>query len=352
MDVDLFMEFAAPGVPGVPRAQLFEDGLALARAADAAGFGAVWLSEHHFLDDYSATAAPEMLLAAMARETRRIRLGFGIVPLPLHDVVRVAERLATLDELSQGRVLWGVGRGVTTTELEGFGIDPATSRQVFRERFAALKSILETGSFNRAGKIYELQPKPGPGLGTGWLAAVSPESFALAAELGLHVMAGPFKPWPLVKADLKRFRRLRPQGETSFTLAVYCHEDHGTARRRAEAGLVWAYRKMLEITRPLMSRHIAGYEHYRNLGWITPLFDKVLSLPVLEAMGLAVVGGPDHVREKLLSLQASGLDRVSLVIGGGDLTVAETTGCVELLATEVLAGLAAIPAPLGKAVTA
>jgi alkanesulfonate monooxygenase SsuD/methylene tetrahydromethanopterin reductase-like flavin-dependent oxidoreductase (luciferase family) len=352
MDVDLFMEFAAPAHAGVPPFRLFEDGLALARTADSAGFGAAWLAEHHFLDDYSTSAAPDMLLSAMARETRRIKLGFGIIPLPLHDIVRVAERIATLDELSQGRVLWGVGRGVTTTELEGFGIDPATSREVFRERFDGLKAILETGSFARAGKTYRLRPKPRSRLGTGWMAAVSPESFTLAAELGLHVMAGPFKPWPLVKADLKRYRRLRPDGKTSFTVAVYCQEDQEGARRRAEPGLVWAYHRMLEITRPLMSQQIAGYEHYRNLGWITPLFHRILSLPVLESMGLAVVGNPDHVRENLLALQRSGLDRISLVIGGGDLTVAETTGCVELLANEVLPDLATIPAGLGKAVPA
>ena len=352
MDVDLFMEFAAPAHAGLTQAQVYDDGLALARAADAAGFGAVWLAEHHFLGDYSTAAAPDMLLAAMARETRRIKLGFGIIPLPIHDMVRAAERLATLDELSDGRVLWGVGRGVTTTEIEGFGHDPAESRELFRERFDALKAMLETGRFMRAGKTYHLRPAPRPRLGTGWLAAVSPESFILAAELGLHVMAGPFKPWPLVKADLKRYRRLRPRGETSFTVAVYCAEDHESARRLAEPGLVWAYHRMLEITRPLMRHHIAGYEHYRNLGWITPLFDKVLSLAVLESLGLAVVGGPDHVRKRLVALRDSGLDRVSLVIGGGDLTADETTRCVQLLAEEVLPHLAAQPAGLGKAVPA
>ncbi len=167
MHVDLCMEFASPPADGRHGRDVFEDGLALARAADVAGLGAVWLAEHHFLGDYCNAAAPDMLLAAMARETERIKLGFAIVPLPIHDPVRVAERLATLDLLSGGRVLWGVGRGVTVTELEGFGIEPADSCAVFRQRFTELKAMLDTGTAVRGGKAFELRPRPGPGLGTG-----------------------------------------------------------------------------------------------------------------------------------------------------------------------------------------
>ena len=347
MKFDLFMEFASP--PGASRnlSDIMEDGLRIARAADTLGIDAVWLAEHHFLGDYCNAAAPDMLLAAMARETRRIGLGFGIIPLPIHDPVRVAERLATLDLLSHGRVLWGVGRGVTLTELEGFGVEPASSREIFRRQFDLLNTILETGAFTREGRHYDLRPRPEPSLGTGWLAAVSPESFELAAELGLNVMTGPFKPWPLVRADLARFRRLVSRspgtagGATSFTLAVYCEKDHESARARAEPGLLWAYRKILEVSRPLLARQVAGYEHYRKLGWLAPALDKTLSLPLLETMGLAAIGDPDHVARRLAALRKSGLDRVSLVIGGGDLDAARSVACLELLAERVLPALRA-----------
>lgn len=72
--------------------------------------------------------------------------------MPIHDPVRVAERLATLDLFSAGRVLWGVGRGVTLTELEGFGVAPADSRDIFRRRFAELRQMLRTGEFTRDGR--------------------------------------------------------------------------------------------------------------------------------------------------------------------------------------------------------
>jgi len=341
MKVDLFLEFASPPVAERSTAATIEDGLALARAADAAGLDAVWLAEHHFLGDYSNASAPDMLLAAMARETRRIGLGFAILPLPLHHPVRIAERLATLDLLSNGRVMWGVGRGITVTELEGFGVAPTESRAIFRRNLDALRDILRTGEWRRDGVVYPLRPRPAPGLRDGWLAAVSPESFELAAALGLDLLTGPFKPWPMLKADIRRYRRRRPEGRTSFTLAVYCDEDHERARRRAADGLLWVYRRIFELAGPLLRGQVAGYEQYRKLGWLVPLLDRTLSLPLLETLGLAAVGDPAHVAKRLRRLRDFGLDRVSLAIGGGDLTREETIACVELLARDVLPGLRA-----------
>ena len=345
MQVDLFMEFAAPPMAGRSVSAAIGDGLALARAADDAGFGAVWLAEHHFLGDYCNAAAPDMLLAAMARETRRIGLGFAVVPLPLHDPVRVAERMATLDLLSNGRMMWGVGRGVSVAELMAFGIDPAQSRAVFRRNLDTLREILRTGEAARDGKRVTVAPRPERPIPAGWMAAVSPESFKLAAELSLDVMAGPFKPWPLVRADLARYRALRPDGKTSYTLAVYCDRDHEVARRRAEPGLRWAYRRILDIARPMLEHELSGYEHYRRLGRLAPLLDRMVSVGLLERLGLAVVGDADHVARRLRKLQAAGLDRVGLAIGGGDLGRAETVRCIEMIADRVMPALRQGAAP-------
>lgn len=344
MKLDLFLELATPS--GDPRNldAVLEDTLAVVGAADRLGFDAVWLAEHHFLGDYCNAAAPDLLLAAMARETDRIGLGLGVVPLPIHDPVRVAERLATLDLLSGGRVLWGAGRGVTLTELGGFDVDPADSRALFLDRLDQLRALFQTGEFERGGDRFALRPTPRPGLWPGWMAAVSPESFPLAAELGLSVMAGPFKPWPFVKADLARFRRhakgigAYPAG-TSFTLAVYCEADSQAARARAESGILWVYRKIFEVSRHVLAGRIEGYEHYRNLGRFLPLLDRALSLSLLETLGLAAVGSPRQVAERLLALQASGLDRVSLMVGGGDLPAARVVDCLALLVEEVMPAL-------------
>ena len=344
MKIDLFLEVASP--PHDPRGldRVLEDSLVVVRAADRLGFDAVWLAEHHFLGDYCNAAAPDLLLAAMARETERIGLGLGVIPLPIHDPVRVAERLATLDLLSGGRVLWGAGRGVTLTELRGFEVDPADSRSLFLDRLDQLRGLLQEGAFERDGGRFALRPRPRSGLWPGWMAAVSPESFPLAAELGLDVMAGPFKPWPFVRADIARYRRrvrrigTRP-GAASFTLAAYCEADHRAARARAEAGILWVYRKIFEVSRHLLAGRIEGYEHYRNLGRFLPLLDRTLSLSLLETLGLAAVGSPGHLAERLLALQASGLDRVSLMVGGGDLAAERVSDCLALIADRVLPAL-------------
>ncbi len=339
MEVDLFLELARPpGPDGVPTriSNVYDDLITIAKAADKLGIGAIWLPEHHFLGDYSASAAPDMLLAALARETTSVRLGFAILPLPIHDPVRVAERLATLDILSGGRVMWGVGRGVTKTELDGFGVDPSNTREQFIVRLAELRRYINTGMLDRGGQHFELNPAPSPRLREGWMAAVSPESFDLAAQLRLSVLTGPFKPWPMINADLKRYRAAYPNGSTSFTMATYCGLDHEESRYRAGPGILWAYRRILDVTRTMMVQQVAGYEHYRKLGWLTPLLEGVLSLGVLETLGLACVGDPDHVTKRLRTLNQSGVDRISMVLGGGDLDVSEAINSLELMMRDVM----------------
>ena len=93
--------------------------------ADRLGFDYVFFVEHHFLEEYSISSAPEVVLGAAAARTKRIRLGHGIVQMPprQNHPARVAERIATLDLVSDGRVEFGTGEGATTTELAGFGTE-------------------------------------------------------------------------------------------------------------------------------------------------------------------------------------------------------------------------------------
>ena len=103
--------------------------------ADELGFDYVWAVEHHFLEGYSLSSAPEVFLSAVAQRTERIRVGHGVrlLPPPFNHPARSAEMAAVLDIMSHGRFDFGVGRSITDQELGGFKVDPAASRPMLDE---------------------------------------------------------------------------------------------------------------------------------------------------------------------------------------------------------------------------
>ena len=111
--------------------------------ADELGWDTVWCVEHHFLEEYSHSSAPEVWYGALSQLTRQIRLGHGVVllPYPFNHPIRVAERIAVLDIMSNGRVNFGTGRSITHQELGGFGIDPALSRPMWEEALQIIPQI-------------------------------------------------------------------------------------------------------------------------------------------------------------------------------------------------------------------
>src|SRR3954453_17006802 len=115
--------------------KLLKDALDQVELADRLGIDYVWEGEHHFLEEYSHSSAPEVFLAAASQRTKRIRLGHGIVQLPLgfNPPPRVAERIATLDLISDGRVEFGTGESSSNAELGGFLVDRQTKREEWSE---------------------------------------------------------------------------------------------------------------------------------------------------------------------------------------------------------------------------
>src|SRR6184192_3098589 len=136
MKFGLFYEHQLPqpwGEDGELR--LFQDALDQVELADKLGIDYAWEVEHHFLEEYAHSSAPEVFLAACSQRTKRIRLGHGIVLMPpaYNHPARVAERIATLDLVSDGRVEWGTGQSASRIELEGFAINPAEKREMWLE---------------------------------------------------------------------------------------------------------------------------------------------------------------------------------------------------------------------------
>ena len=162
--------------------------------ADQMGFDAVWFVEHHFLTTFSMSPCPEIILTAIAAQTKRIRLGFGVVILPYHHPVRVAERIAMLDHISNGRVEFGTGRSAPY-EQTGMGIDPQLTRDMWEESLTMIPKIWESDMFAWEGQFWNVPPrevlpkpyqKPHPPI---WVAALQPATYALAAQKGIGVMS-------------------------------------------------------------------------------------------------------------------------------------------------------------------
>src|SRR5262249_21453593 len=123
--------------------RLYEDALEQVEIADRAGFDYVWEVEHHFLEEYSHSSAPEVFLAAASQRTKRIRLGHGIVqiPPPVNHPARVAERVATLDLVSGGRVDFGTGEASSTAELGGFGVPRGEKRAMWEDSMEVISRM-------------------------------------------------------------------------------------------------------------------------------------------------------------------------------------------------------------------
>jgi len=237
--------------PQVDDHAVVEETLAQCVLADEVGFDTVWFVEHHFLTTFSGSPCPEVMFGALSRMTKRIRLGFGVVILPYHHPVRVAERVAMVDHLSGGRVEFGTGRSAPY-ELIGMGIDPRETRAMWEESLRMIPKIWEDGLFSAEGRYWKVPPrevrpkpyqKPLPPI---WVAAQQPATYQLAAELGIGVMAlsvaAPTYLAPHIKQYKERVRHTKPVGKfvndqwLSATMAV-CDRDNRAARDLAAKSL-------------------------------------------------------------------------------------------------------------------
>ncbi len=146
-------------LPGVPLAQQYDERLTLLKLADGFGFYGYHVAEHHFTP-LDMAPSPLMFLTAAARETKNIRLGSLVLVLPLYNPVRLIQEVCMVDQLSHGRLMPGVGRGVRDVEHEWFGHDQAEARPRFEETFQILQQALATGRINHQGQFYKFDDVP------------------------------------------------------------------------------------------------------------------------------------------------------------------------------------------------
>ncbi len=207
--------------------EVYREELRLCDLAVQLDFESLWTVEHHF-DDYTMCPDVVQFLSYMAGRHSDVLLGSGVIVLPWHDPLRVAEQVALLDHLCDGRMILGLGRGLARIEYEGFRVDMNTSRKRFVDYVRLVLESLDKGYMEYDNEFgtqprREIRPRPRhPFRGRTYAAAVSPESMPLMAELGIGVLIVPQKPWPVVVDDLAEYKRVYREVNGSDAPPPFC----------------------------------------------------------------------------------------------------------------------------------
>ena len=191
------LQLPRPWAPGDEH-RLYQNALEQIEIADRLGYDHAWQVEHHFLEEYSHSPVPESFLAAASQRTRQIRLGHGIMQLTTNHPARCAERIASLDLLSNGRCEFGMGESASITELEPFGVDMADKREIFEEAVRAIMPMFKDGPSEHHGKYFKMplrhvmpkpMQKPHPPL---WVACSNIQTIGKAGEWGMGALGFTF----------------------------------------------------------------------------------------------------------------------------------------------------------------
>ena len=329
--------------------------LELAKLAEPLGFDSLWTVEHHFTD-YTMTPDPLQFLAFMAGQTQTIKLGSMVIVLPWHKPVVVAERIAMLDHLCNGRTILGIGRGIGRIEYEGLGVDQNCSREIFVESANALLEALETGRMEIAGEHFQqplrdIRPAPFKSFrDRTYAAAISPESSQIMADLGAGILVIPQKKWEEHAADLaayrERFAAVHQRAAPAPIAAcwVVCHEDEARAQELAHIYLTDYY---VEAAR----HYEFGGEHFQNIKgheqyarWAEG-FSEVGTDAVAEFfMSLQVYGTPDQCFEQIMEIRRKfGNNTFVGVFSYGNMPYDEAEKGMRLFAEKVMPRLNALP---------
>ena len=324
--------------------KLFQDALDQVELADQLGYDYVWEVEHHFLEEYSHSSAPEVFLAACSQRTKQIRLGHGIVLMPpaYNHPARVAERIATLDLVSNGRVEWGTGESASHIELGGFRVEPEQKREMWEEcTRETAKMMVQTPYAGFEGKYFSMPPrnvlpkpvqKPHPPI---WVACPSRDTMRYAARNGMGALTFAFvhpddaKFWVEEYYEIAE-KECQPIGQAvNLSVAMVsgfsCHEDEAIAIERGLEGLRF---------------FTHGLSHYYVVGSHVPGHTDVWKSyeaapePPHEARG--GIGTPDQLREHLLKYEEMGVDQVIFIQQAGRNRHENICEALELLASRVM----------------
>jgi alkanesulfonate monooxygenase SsuD/methylene tetrahydromethanopterin reductase-like flavin-dependent oxidoreductase (luciferase family) len=333
---------------------VYQSELRIADLAEPLGFESIWGVEHHFTD---YTMCPDVLqfLSYMAGRTTHAQLGSMVVVLPWHDPMRIAEEVSMLDNLSDGRVILGLGRGAGKVEFDGFRLSMDESRSRFVEAAQMLLTGLESGSCEYDGEFIRqpsaaIRPAPFKSFrGRTYAAAVSPESARIMAELGVGILIIPQKPWPEVAKELETYRAIyrdvnRVDAPPPISAGwTFCDPSAERAREMAYRYIGGYFHTVLDHYH-FEGDHLArtkGYEYYGKMSEKIATYgtDKVIDFFV----DLQVWGTPGQCYDKIMDIrQRVGNDHYVGVFSYAGMPPDEAERNMRLFAAEVMPELAKV----------
>ncbi|MGO9058105.1 MAG: LLM class flavin-dependent oxidoreductase [Candidatus Binataceae bacterium] len=352
MDFSLIYELASADTSETGVSRIYEQFLEQLKLADRLGYRAVWLTEHHFLPGFSYSSAPELLLTLAAAHTSRIRLGHAIVLLPfaINHPLRVAERIATLDVLSGGRVEFGGGRAISESELAAFGVDADETRRQWEESLRMLPAMWSGKPFKWNSPLISVPErqvvpkplqKPHPPM---WVSATQPSTVEFAARNGLGVLGFGItaeQSNDLMELYRREIATCKPIGafiNNRFALWVHalcCESDveaiaiQGPNLKRYVEDVRMLFAPWIDGKPPksyewFMKNFAQGYEQMRSA-----------SAEDIVKAGGACIGSPETCREMLQGLADAGVDEVMLFMQSYTTPHDAIMRSLELFATEV-----------------
>jgi len=295
---------------GMTDVEMVKKEMRLAELTEDCGFDVCWSAEHHF-DAYSMIPDNLQALTWVAARTSRIKLGTAAVILPWNQPIRVAEKLCMLDALCDGRVVYGIGRGLARMEYEAFGIDMEEARPRFNEAAPMIVKALETGFIEGDGPFYpqkrtEIRPRPSRSFeGRLYGVAMSPDTVPVVAGLGLNMMFflqfDIEKHLPGVESYRSEFEKKHNRSAPPPVIIdiAYCDKDAGHAEEMARKYVAEYYLSVLEHYEFLEDYHreTKGYEAYAAAVDILKAAGKEQALE--DFVNVQACGTPQQILDKL-----------------------------------------------------
>lgn len=310
MEFGVFHEF--PSLDDRPDSEAFAEALDIVDGAERWGLDVMWLAELHFDPGRSLLSSPMCVAGAIAARTRRMKIGIAVQVLPLCNPLRIAEEAATIDQLSQGRLIFGVGRSGVAKTYEAYNVPYAESKDRFTETLDIIQRAWAERTFSHNGRFHQFQdvtvtPRPfrpsGPPIR---VAATSADTFVTSGQQGKpiflairHEDARMFAPAIATYRQAWRDAGHPGDGEVYLRVPGYLAATEAAARTEYEASLMHYYRAQGALLADSARR--AGVDGAARRAATA---ERLMTITYDEALqGSVLVGSPDRVTDRLRALR-------------------------------------------------